>query len=54
MERGERRLGRGRRKGERRADRRESSRERRGWRRGEKNEAHSHFDQGNQCDCVGQ
>ena len=24
------------------------------WRRGEKNEAHSHFDQGNQCGCVGQ
>ena len=24
------------------------------WRRGEESEAHSHFDQGNQCDCVGQ
>ena len=40
--------------GEGREEKRGESGEGRGRRRGEKNEANSHFDQGNQCDCVGQ
>ena len=40
--------------GEGREEKRGESGEGRGRRRGEKNEADSHFDKGNQCDCVGQ